>query len=97
MYHTQRWQKTRDAVMSKFSGIDQWALNKRGRVEPAETVHHIVPTVDDEELFYSQDNLIPVSRASHDEIHALYKTDKGATQEALREMMRKRGEAAGGI
>lgn len=83
--------------MSKFSGIDQWALNKRGRVEPAETVHHIVPSVDDEELFYSQDNLIPVSRTSHDEIHALYKTDKGATQEELRKIIRKMGEAAGGI
>lgn len=97
LYHTQRWQKTRAAVMSSFSGIDQWALTVHGRIECAETVHHIIPTIENEQLFFSMSNLIPVSRASHDEIHARYKRDKEATQRMLKEIIDKGDRAAGGI
>lgn len=90
LYHTQRWQKAREAVIAKFNGIDQWALY-HGRIECAETVHHIIPTTDDGALFFSQGNLIPVSRASHDEIHALYRADKTATQRKLREITEGQG------
>lgn len=95
LYHTQRWQKLRAAVMSRYDGIDQWALRHHGRIEYAETVHHIIPTVDDETMFFRESNLIPVSRASHDEIHALYKTDKVATQEELKQIITQK--EAGGI
>lgn len=83
LYHTQRWRDLRAVIMAKYNGIDLWALHQHGRLEYAETVHHIVPTSDDEGLFFVFSNLIPVSRASHDEIHMLYKTDKEATQKIL--------------
>lgn len=95
LYHTQRWQKLRAAVMSRCDGIDQWALGHHGRIEYAETVHHIIPTVDDETMFFRESNLIPVSRASHDEIHALYKIKKAATQEELKQIIAQK--EAGGI
>ncbi len=84
LYHTQRWRDLRAAVMSRYDGIDQWAWRQYGRIEYAETVHHIVPTTDDSSLFFAFSNLIPVSRCSHDEIHARYRTDKEGTQTMLR-------------
>lgn len=94
LYHTQRWQNLRASVMARYNGVDQWALHEHNRIECAETVHHIIPTVDNEELFFSVDNLIPVSRGSHDEIHALYKTDKQRVQERLQEIVK--GRVGGG-
>lgn len=77
----------RAVVMAKYDGIDLWALYHHHRLEYAETVHHITTTADDGNLFFSVDNLIPVSRQSHDEIHALYKTDKEGTQAMLRAIL----------
>lgn len=94
LYHTQRWQNLRATVMARYNGVDQWALHEHSRIEYAETVHHIIPTADNEELFFSVDNLIPVSRGSHDEIHALYKVDKQRVQERLQEIVK--GRAGGG-
>ncbi len=90
-YHTQRWRDLRAAVMAKYDGIDQWALHRHNRIEYAQTVHHIVPSSDDEGQFFVFCNLVPVSRASHDEIHALYRTDKAGTQELLRKILRDGG------
>ena len=59
--------------MSRYGGIDQYALHKYGRILAADTVHHIVPAEEEPGLFWSPDNLIPVSRSSHDEIHTTYR------------------------
>lgn len=95
LYHTQRWRGLRAAVMSKHNGLDLWALSCHNRLEYAETVHHITPTVDDDSLFFTISNLIPVSRKSHDEIHALYKSDKANTQALLRAILKKAGRGRG--
>lgn len=84
-------------VMVQFDGIDQWALHQHNRIEYAETVHHIIPTTDNDSLFFSLDNLIPVSRQSHDEIHALYKTDKAGTQVILQGIVEQKNKGVGGI
>lgn len=95
LYHTNRWRKLRETIMSYYDGLDQWALS-HGRIEYAETVHHIVPTIDNESMFFTVGNLIPVSRRSHDEIHALYKTDKDRTQEKLKDITRSKCLSGGG-
>lgn len=41
------------------------------------------------------DNLIPVSRSSHDEIHRLYKKQNQAIQAELQEILK--GNVVGGI
>lgn len=76
--------------MAKYNGIDLWALH-HNRIECAETAHHIVTTSEDREQFFTFSNLIPVSRSSHDEIHALYKTNKTETQTTLKEILSKAG------
>ena len=73
-YHTARWTKLRALVMAKYNGIDQYALSQ-GRLERADTVHHIIPAEDDPAMFWMIGNLIPVSRRSHDEIHSIYRKD----------------------
>ena len=90
LYHSSRWQKTRAAVVSFYSGIDPYA-QKHGKLEYAFTVHHIVPAEEDSERFWQLDNLIPLSRSSHDEVHARYRAsdeEKKKVQEELRELIR---------
>jgi len=73
-----------------YSGLDQWAL-ANGRIEHATIVHHIIPAEEKPERFYDIDNLIPVSRTSHDEIHSLYrksKKDKQRVQAMLRDKLK---------
>lgn len=85
-YHTARWQMMRRYILSKFNGVDLWEW-AGGRFVPADTVHHIIPAEEDRDLIFSESNLIPLSRASHAEIHALYSRspeDKLKTQEKLR-------------
>ncbi len=81
-YHTQAWKKMRERTISKYDGLDLWALYHK-QIIFAETVHHIIPSSDAADKFFSADNLIPVSRQSHDEIHSLYKTQKMETQQLL--------------
>jgi len=73
LYHTQHWKDTRAYVISQYDGLDLFALYRHGEFIPADTVHHIEPTSEQPGRFYDTDNMIPVSRASHDEIHALYR------------------------
>ena len=88
-YHTNRWRRLRESVMNAYGYKDLVAASE-GRLEPAETVHHIVPTSDDPSQFYSFENLIPVSRATHDVIHERYRESEQAKrdeQERLRDIL----------
>lgn len=72
--------------MWRNDGIDLYELYKYGGIAPADTVHHIEPTSEHQELFWTEDNLIPVSNKSHKEIHRLYKTEKKReTQDFLKD------------
>lgn len=72
-------------------GFKDLVAESEGRLEPAETVHHIVPTSDDPSQFYSFENLIPVSRRTHDAIHDRYRESEQAKrdeQARLRDILR---------
>ena len=91
LYKGGRWQALRLVIIARYDGLDPWAL-MHGRIEYAHTVHHIVTAEDNPELFYTEDNLIPLSRSSHDEIHSLYRKseeDKARTQEILKSLVKK--------
>ena len=96
-YHSARWTKTAKLVTSIFNGLDPYAL-KHGSLEYAEVVHHIVPTDEDSTRFFDTTNLIPLSKASHREVHRLYEVDeetKVHLQDELRSIVREREEARG--
>lgn len=89
-YHTQRWKDLRAYIMSVYDGMDIYMLYKHNRIVAADTVHHIEPTSERPELFYTETNLIPVSRYGHAEIHERYKTeDRAAVIEELRAYRRR--------
>lgn len=87
-YHTQRWKNLRQYVLDKYNGIDIYTLYKHNKIVAADTVHHIELSQDRPDLFYSDTNLIPVSRAAHAEIHMKYEKDKTVIQKELRNYQR---------
>lgn len=74
-YHTSRWKILRDNIMAMYQGIDPLAKS-RGRLEKADTVHHIITAEDDPKQFWNPSNLIPLSRSSHDEVHVAYRASQ---------------------
>ena len=75
-YHGKRWRELRELALMQSHGLDMLEL-ERGKLIPAEVVHHIIPTKDDDKLFYDIDNLIPLAYTTHGEVHAGYdKSDK---------------------
>ena len=90
LYHTSRWTKLQKTILSAYSYLDQWELARK-KITPANTVHHIVPADERPDLFFDPSNLVPLSRASHDEVHALYRRsqeDRAAAQARLRAMLK---------
>lgn len=91
LYHLGRWTKLRETIMNIYSRQDPFAL-KNGRIEAAETVHHIVPAEEDPGMFWDPGNLIPLSRSSHDAVHVRYRlseAEKHKCQEELRRCQKK--------
>lgn len=81
LYHTGRWTKLQHTIMQRYNGLDLYALNVHKRIEYAEVVHHILPAEEYPDQFWNPDNLIPLSRHSHDEVHEAY---RAGPQEATR-------------
>lgn len=95
-YHTQRWKNLRQYVLDRYNGIDIYMLYKHNKVMVADTAHHIELSQDRPDLFYTDVNLIPVSRAGHTEIHMRYeKEGKATVQEELRGFQRRFRETGG--
>lgn len=91
LYHTARWTKLQQTIMQRYDCLDLYALKVHERIETADTVHHIVPAEEDPELFWNPDNLIPLSRHSHDEIHVGYRAgsdSKSSLQSLLKSLVR---------
>ena len=79
-YKAKAWKKTREAVVSRACGLDEYQLKVNNKVEPGEIVHHIIELDENRGLGYELDNLILVSRHTHALIHAQY--DKGPEEKA---------------
>ena len=90
LYRGARWQALRAVIIERYNGLDPWAF-LHGRIEYTSIVHHIVTAEEAPDMFYVEDNLIPVSRESHDEIHVLYRRsqrDKEETQAKLKSLIK---------
>ena len=84
LYHTSRWTRLQRTIMARYNGLDQYALTRHQRIEYADTVHHIVPANEDPARFWDPDNLIPLSRHSHDEVHVTYRDGAEAKSDCQR-------------
>lgn len=88
IFSSSKWKKLRKNIVEDYNNIDMFSFYVLGRVELSEVVHHIVEFMQDEELAYDYDNLIPLSNHTHLSIvHKLYKTNvKNEIQEMLRDI-----------
>ncbi|MCL2381321.1 MAG: HNH endonuclease [Treponema sp.] len=65
LYNTVRWRKLRNTVLKTFPCCQNCGA---GRFEAALELHHITPPKGDEELFFSEDNLMPLCKLCHAQI-----------------------------
>ena len=77
LYNTQLWHKCRQNVIARDFGFDIWLLGA-GQLHKCRqpVVHHIVERDEAPDLIYDLDNLITVTKESHEEIHRLYAIKK---------------------
>ena len=71
-YSSAKWVDNRNRVVSKFLNLDIYEYYQNNRIVNATTVHHIIPIKDDFSKRLEFCNLIPVSNATHQHIHAIY-------------------------
>lgn len=91
IYHSERWEHKRQIILRRDGYIDQVA-KRYGRIEEADTVHHIFPREFYPEYEWENWNLISVSKKTHNELHDREShelTEKG--KELMRRTARKRG------
>lgn len=72
-YTSRRWKKLIKLIKSRCNGIDIYVLYKFNKLVPGEVVHHIYELEIYPEKAYELDNLIYVSKATHNKIHMIYK------------------------
>lgn len=86
-YNDKRWIKLRKVIMHKYNAIDlvDYYINKK--ITEAKHIHHIIPIMENSELAFNEDNLIPLSELNHQKVHKLYSKNakvKKNTQDMLR-------------
>ena len=91
MYSTSRWEHKREIILRRDGYIDQIA-KRYGRIEEADTVHHIFPRETYPQYQWENWNLISVSKETHNTLHDREShelTEKG--KELMRRTARKKG------
>lgn len=77
LYSSKVWQKCRLNIINKYYGYDIWLLAKEQFYRSDKLmVHHIMPRDLRQDLIFDEDNLVPVTRESHEEIHKLIEQGK---------------------
>lgn len=90
-YHSAVWTKITKLMKQRANGLDEYELAE-GRLCKGSITHHIYTIEERPDLKLSFDNLIYVSSATHNKIHAEY--DKGPEQ---RQAMQKKLMAIRGL
>jgi len=70
-YSSAVWRRKREEVIGKFYGLDIYSYYKYKRIEYGDTVHHIRPLKEDWENRLNINNLIYLTNANHQNIHAV--------------------------
>jgi len=85
LYGSTLWKKCRKNILIKYQGLDIWLL-AAGQVHKCSRpqVHHIIERDEAPDLIYDIDNLISVTKESHEEIHRLYLIDKAEALARIR-------------
>jgi len=77
LYASRIWAKCRRDIRLKYNDYDIWLLAEGiKRVCEKPYIHHIIPREDAPDLIMDIDNLVTVSKDSHEEIHKWYRDGK---------------------
>ena len=71
-YSSAMWKKIAKAARQRAQYLDEYELAYRGRLTAGTIVHHIFTVKERPDMMLSLDNLIVVSRKTHDMIHDAY-------------------------
>lgn len=71
-YRSKAWLNIRVVVMARYNGLCLYSLYVKGRLIPADVVHHIVELNKDKGKALDMGNLIPLSNAVHSKLHTNY-------------------------
>ena len=88
-YNSTEWKWMRDKVMTRDEGVDWYTMEAEGKLEAATMVHHIEPLAENWERRLDPTNLISLSSAAHNAIHAAYDSseeEKAETQRKLKKI-----------
>ena len=77
-YHSSLWSKVAKMVKERAHGLDEYALRYGKRLLKGNITHHILELEERPDLIFDLNNLIYVSTATHNMIHAEY--EKGIEQ-----------------
>lgn len=89
-YNSGEWRAARARALARDTNIDIYLYIMEGKVEPADTVHHIIELSEDYSKRCDLNNLISISEATHSMISKAYKDErkKAQMQHTLRECIR---------
>lgn len=86
-YDSSEWRACRQAAIEADGGIDVYLFMEEGKIEAADTVHHIIPLQDDWQKRIDINNLMSLSHETHSMIERMYKKDKDGMEKKLQKMI----------
>lgn len=88
IYWSSKWRKLREASLGRTGVYLLIIYVCRGYYKSASVCHHIVEIIVDDTKSYDKDNVIGLSKDTHDKVHELYKIDNFETMRVLLECNR---------
>ena len=85
-YNTKAWRDLSRRVL-QIDGCDVYLFMTRGVIELPDTVHHIIPIMDDWDKRLQLTNLISLSHSTHSMIERKYRTNKAGMQAELQALL----------
>lgn len=95
-YDSKEWSLSRSAAMEADGGIDVYLFMTEGKIEAADTVHHIIPLQDEWQKRLDIDNLMSLRHDTHSMIEKMYKKDKTGIEKKLQKMLLEYRSRGGG-
>ena len=87
-YSSLSWRKLRAAVKARANGCDEYVFATTDRIVPGYLVHHIYPADEYPAMRLLPNNLIYVSKDTHDWIHSVYRQGLDAKHELIKKLFR---------
>ena len=89
-YTSSAWEYLREYIKARACGVDEYVFYKTGRIVPGKVAHHIIPIRDDAHGKLDADNLIYLSHATHEMVHATYAHSKADKVKMIHELRQAR-------